>query len=237
MTTSMNDNSLIAFKAISNFTSELGELFGKRQKSLRLYCRLIEKTTISNDKPILKHIGAFRKFCVENKDSIMKKETSFSSTPSISYSDNVYINMKDIFKLVDDDDDNDTRHAIWNHLLTIMALVDPSSNAKEILKKSIDSEGNESKFLTDIVSKVESVVDPNTSNPMEAVSSLMSSGVFTDLLGSMSSGINNGELDLGKLMGVVQSMAGNLSETTGGDANSPNPMAMLTTMLGSLNNK
>ena len=36
----MNDNSLICFKAISNFTTELGELFGKKPKKHRKPVRL-----------------------------------------------------------------------------------------------------------------------------------------------------------------------------------------------------
>ena len=57
-----NDNSLICFKAISNFTTELGELYSKQQRSLKLYSRLINKTTITHDNSIKKHIDAFRKF-------------------------------------------------------------------------------------------------------------------------------------------------------------------------------
>ena len=50
-----NDNSLICFKAISNFTTELGELYSKQQRSLKLYSRLINKTTITHDNSIKKH--------------------------------------------------------------------------------------------------------------------------------------------------------------------------------------
>ena len=75
---------------------------------------------------------------------------------------------------------------------------------------------------------------------MEAVSSIMKSGIFTDLIGGMNNGLSNGSLDLGKLMGAVQGMVGKLSEqtnssdSTGSGSESDNPMNMLTTMIGSL---
>ena len=68
-----SDTSLVCFKAISNFTFELVELFSKQQRSLKLYGRLINKTTIVHDKSIKKHIDAFRSFCITNRDAIMNK--------------------------------------------------------------------------------------------------------------------------------------------------------------------
>ena len=59
------DISLIKFKAISNFTECLSEVFGKEQKPLRLYSHLLRKTKLSHVKPIEKHISAFTEFCVK----------------------------------------------------------------------------------------------------------------------------------------------------------------------------
>ena len=69
----MNDNSLIIFKSITNFVSQLNENFGKSNKSLQLYNRLIEKTTVTHEKVILKHIECFQKFCVSNRNEIISK--------------------------------------------------------------------------------------------------------------------------------------------------------------------
>ena len=66
----MNDTSLVTFKAISNFTTCLDEVFGAQNRSLKLYAHLISKTTVQHEKPILKHIEAFRKFCVANRVAI-----------------------------------------------------------------------------------------------------------------------------------------------------------------------
>ena len=58
----MEDNTLIVFNAISKFVHSLNECFGEKQRSLQLYGRLIEKTTIIHEGPIKKHINAFKKF-------------------------------------------------------------------------------------------------------------------------------------------------------------------------------
>ena len=52
-----SDSSLITFKAISNFTECLDEVFGKKQRSLKLYAHLLNKTRLSHTKPIKKHIN------------------------------------------------------------------------------------------------------------------------------------------------------------------------------------
>lgn len=207
----MSDTSLITFKAISNFTNELGETFGGKQKSLKLYCRLINKTTIVNEKPIQKHIDAFTDFCKTNRNAILDKDMKKLETTTISYSERVYINIEQILKIAD----KETKEVIWSHLLTLSAIVDPLSKAKEILKKQNEKSeiNNEQDFLSNIIDKVEQNVDPSSTNPMEAVSSILNSGVFSELLGSLNNGVDNGNLDMNKLMGSVQNMVSSMSES------------------------
>ena len=91
------DTSLIIFKAISNFTTELANSFEDKQRSLKLYSHLINKTTLAHEKPIEKHIDAFRTFCVTNRDAIVAKNHKLLTNHVITYSDRVYINMLNIF--------------------------------------------------------------------------------------------------------------------------------------------
>lgn len=227
-----SDYNLLTFKAISDFTKELGEIFATKDKnhSLKLYEHLLNKTTLTHEKAIKKHIDAFRDFCVSNREAILNKDYRSFVLNKVVYSSRVYIDFLNIFK----DSDNETSSVIWKHLLTISALVDPAGKAKKALQESKDSK--EANFLSDIINKVESNVKPN-SNPLEAVNSIMSSGIFNDLLSGMNSGIQNGELDLGKLMGTVQTMCASLGDinNTGGGGENPvvdgNPM---TNVLNSL---
>lgn len=221
---------LIAFKAISDFTKELCENFTSKDKnhSLKLYVHLLNKTTLTHEKSIKKHIDAFRDFCVSNRDAITDKNPTLLAKKNVVYSSRVYIDFGNIFK----DADIETSNIIWKHLLTISALVDPAGKAKEILKNNKDSK--EANFLSDIINKVESNVNPN-SNPLEAISSIMSSGVFNDLITGMNSGIQNGDLDLGKLMGTVQTMCSSLSSDINPSANSSeNPMNMINSLMSSM---
>ena len=227
------DYNLIAFKAISDFVKQLGENFGDKNHSLKLYEHLINKTTLSHDKAISKHIEAFRDFCVNNREAITNKDASKLDDTKVEYSSRVYIDFITVFK----EADSDSQNVIWKHLLTISALVDPAGQAKKILMQNKDS-SKEANFLNDVIEKVEATVNKNT-NPLEAVGTLMSSGVFNDLISGMNNGIQSGELDIGKLMGTVQTMCSSLTGNMGGSDSKDNPMNMINSLMsnmGSLSN-
>jgi hypothetical protein len=226
----MLDTSLIIFKTISNFTNSLGEMFGEKQRSLKLYCRLINKTTLSHEKAIIKHVDAFRKFCKENRVAILEKDRTKIVNHKISYSERVYIDIKIILNIAD----TDTSKVIWTHLLTISALVDPTGRAKDILKSGKNSDNSsETNFLSDIIGKVEQNVDPNT-NPLESMSSLLQSGIFTEMISGMTNGLQNGSMDLGKLMGTVTKMAESLEGESGDHEGSEGAMNVISKMMSQM---
>lgn len=204
--------SLLPFKAIHTFIMSLQEEFGAANKPLRLYARLIEQTTFSHELPIQKHVHAFTTFCLANRDAIYTKAHDRFVDPVVRYSERVFIDLKELFQLAD----ADQRNVMWQHILTISALVDSAGRAKQILKDSMkQSDGApEANFLTDIIDKVEKnvKVDGASSNPFEAIGQIMNSGIFTELIGSMNDKVNTGQLDLGKMMGVVQSMIGTMTK-------------------------
>ena len=263
--TDLTQGEILVFKAISDFVIELSSIFGnkKEHKSLLLYNRLIRKTKLfsSNKTPIRKHINTFTDFCIRNRIAIIQKNKNLigveavvsdtvvsdtvvsdtvvsdvSSFLIIQYSERVYIDIKSILKLSDEQ----TCDAIWNHLLTISAFVDPAGNAKEILKANLKSTNgdniNENMFLENIISQVEKSIPPNGSgsgdaDPMKMISSIMQSGVFTDLIGGMNQGLSNGSLDIGKLMGTVQGLIGGMTNIPGGDGGGENPMMNMMNMM------
>ena len=249
------DNSLTTFKAIANFVTCLNEVFGTKHKPLKLYSHLLSKTTLVHEKPIKKHIQAVSRFCVANRDAIYSKNKQKLAQTTIDYSPRVYINLQTIMS----EADTETLPMIWQHLLILSALTDPTGKAKEILKDMIkdtnSTDKSEANFLNDIIEKVESQVNPE-SNPMEAVTSILQSGIFTDLISGMGAGLQDGSLDLSKLMGTVQKMVGNNGENKGGGKNStetnnnapenqrggdqppnaPDPMSLITNMMSNMNN-
>ena len=225
---SKNNSNIIAFKAISSFIIDLSSVFGDSNHALKLYDRLLCKTTINHDKAINKHIELFKDFCTLNRDGIILKSYKKFVTFKIEYSPKVYIDFVNIFENAD----LDSNKVIWNHLLTISALVDPEGNAKEILKNTSNSK--ETDFITNIFSKVEEHVKPD-SNPMEAVSSIMSSGIFTDIISSLGGGMQDGSLDLSKLMGGVQKMCSDMGVKDNNQEGPANPLEMMSGLLNNMN--
>lgn len=224
---------LLIFNSITNFIKDLNECFGSNYKSLQLYNRLIQKTTVSHTEAIEKHISIFKTWCIDNETSIVNKDIKLIKN-KIEYSDKCFINLKEILQNANQQEIS----SIWKHILLLCAYLNPNIKAKEMLKKE---ESNEKDFLQNMISKVEENVGDteNLENPMQAVASMMSSGVFNDLVSSMSSGLNNGELNLNKLMGTVNNMVTSLTnemdEESEDTKQMTDMMSNLTDMVSKLN--
>lgn len=227
--TEFNNNTLIAFKYISKLVTELSNNFSKQQKSLALYGRLIEKTTIMHEKPITKHVSIFRDFCVQNREAIEQLDKEKFVSYQITYSEHVYVNLKPLFKSMN----QETEDSFWKYLLAISSVVDTESRSKEVLKQLMEKgeEGGESNpldisdpsqlisslgiqddFLQNMISKVSTAISPDQledGNPMNAISSIMSSSVFPELISDVQAGINSGQLNVGKLMSIAGSLMNN----------------------------
>lgn len=202
----MNDSTLLIFKAIACFVHDLNESYGAQYKPVLLYSTLLEKTGIIHEEPIRKHIKVFQDFVIANEDAILcRDETRFHST-LIQYSDNVFLDLKTVFEIAGND-----KKSIWQHLLTLTALLYPTSQAKEILKKEKEDQTPEDDFLSSLVDKVGQHIDPSSTNPMECMNNLVTSGVFGELMTNMNQGINDGTIDMQRMVGSLQSMIGSIS--------------------------
>ena len=220
---------ILAFKAIHSFITALNEEFGDRNKPLRLYSRLISQTTFSHTNAIKKHVHIFTNFCINNRDLIYECSDKYKNPEDfkIKYSDRVSLNLVELFNLAD----KEQKKIMWQHILTISALVDSTGKAKQILKQLSTEKNvsNESDFLTNIIDKVEQNVNVNSENPMEAIGQIMSSGVFTDLISSMNDQVSSGKLDMSKMFSVVQNMVGTISN------NNPEVGQLMSGLMGNLN--
>ena len=221
-----DSTTLNQFNALTNFANALSEEFGNKMAPVKLYAHLLSKTALGHTKSIHKHISAFTTFCVANRDAIYDKDVGklCGENHRIEYSERVYIDVRELLHLAD----NDSRAVVWKHLMWLSALMDPSGRAKEILKEQ--GKGNEGEFLQNIIGKVENAVNPDAP-PMEAIGEIMKSGVFTELIDGMNNGLQNGDLDLGKLMGTVQTMVTSLTE---GQEGADEVNNVLNTMMGSM---
>lgn len=222
-----NDYKLTAFNAIKNFVNELYENFGETNHELCLYHRLLEKTTETHDKAIVKHLEAFKTFCVQNRDALINKDITKINC-KVEYSSKVFIDFTEIFKTTD----KDTNEVIFKHLLTISAFVDPTAKAKEILKKASVSGSKEGDFIQNILSKVEDNInasggDISNPNPMAIVSNLLSSGVFNDIIETMGTGLKDGSFNLGSMLNSLQSVVKEIPKNEMGNINGFDPSDML----------
>lgn len=221
----VDDHQVLEFKAITSFVSDLNSVFSKRFHTLALYNRLLEKTCLSHDEYIKRHIEIFRLFCTSNRDAIYEHDKAKFTMNEVKYSNRVYINIRQILDVSDQEEEN----AIWKHILTISALLDPSGKARNVLKDMKDN--NEALFLQKAMAKIEDKLGPSAlesgQNPMSALAGIMSSGVFTDLFSMMNEGMASGNLDVGKLLGSVQGMMQ-------GMGTDPNQMAAVNSMIQSM---
>jgi hypothetical protein len=188
------------FSHICDFVFDLSDLYGKKQYSLNLYKHLLDKTKITHKDAIRKHINIFREFLNKNKNAIMEKKSELLKQNDIVYSQKVKIQMDEIFNISDDD----SKKAIWGHLLVLYNDFDPNNETISLLKKTLKPTEKEENFISGIVDKIEKNIDPNANDPMSAIMSLMNSGIINEVVSSISTGFQDGTIDVNRIMGNVK---------------------------------
>jgi hypothetical protein len=194
------------FNTLKTFVREMSDFF-QDDMSVKLYNHLLCKTTIKNRAPVKRHLKLFEEFCINNRDQIVSSNPDLSQK-KIAYSSRVYLDFSTIFSGVSSS--TDTQSVLFDHLLVLSMVFDPEGSAIDVLKHK-QSDGvtgelhrlfNNNPFLADMMEKVESQVKPGI-NPMEAMSSMMSSGLLEELVSGMQ---ENGDLNMEELMESVQKM-------------------------------
>jgi hypothetical protein len=176
--------------------------------AVKLYNHLLCKTTLKNRAPVSRHVKLFEEFCTANRHQIVSSNPDLVQK-KIEYSSRVFLDFSKIFSDVSES----TKSVLFDHLLVLSMVFDPEGDAVEFLKtrKGGDMPGelhslfSSNPFLADMMEKVESQVKPGA-NPMEAMSSMMSSGLLEELVSGMQENIEKGDLDMGELMESVQKM-------------------------------
>ena len=189
-----------AFKFIKNFVDAVAAQYGTEHRPVLLYSHLLSKTTTEHKTAISKNVLAFQEFMITNREAVYSKDVSSLVDTKISYSDKVFVDINEVFRLAADD--AKTVKVLWIHILLISAVVDPAGKAKQILSQNPGKKENN--FMADVLDKVEKAV-PKDASPQDAFSSIMSSGIFTDIMGSMTKGLDSGEFDIQGLLGSATS--------------------------------
>ena len=181
------------YSKILAFVNELNRNFGDKHKNIGLYYVFLkEKTPLSNKKALAKQNNVFLKFLENNREAVLNMDLSLLKDDNISFSEKVYINIKQLLK-----ENKDAREVIFKHLQLISALLITDDKMIEALK-----EDKENKFLDKYVSKIDELFK-NTNgveDPMAAAMSLLQSGALSD----MTKELKNGNLNVGKLISSLQ---------------------------------
>lgn len=210
-----------AFQAIREFSNDLDEMFGRKKKrsSLAMYNRLIQKIELDDEASIAKTLSGFHGFFMLNSKYVIETD-AISKLPRgtiIKYgiSDTICIDIQHFIYEADDE----TKEVIRQHLLVIYGLLNPESRkvASDELEKSInslniDESTNEGKFLGNFFKGANETLanTPQPDNPMAAITGLLTSPIFTNLLAGLEQGVKSKTIDPAKMMGGLQSALGGM---------------------------
>ncbi len=196
-----------AFCKILNFVNELNNVFGSKYKNIKKYYNLLKK---SQTKPFAvdKNASIFESFVVKNKTFIIEKDISKLVSDNITFSENnVFINIRQIIN----ESDDETKDVIFKHLQVISYALLGDEKVKEAILK--DNGDNEGKFIDTFMQKVTNAFEKeNYSDPLSATLGLLQSGIFNDVVQSLSSKHKSKEISIDKLVNKLQSTMTNMSK-------------------------
>lgn len=205
------------FIAISSFVEDLWEVFGNTKKvtPLSLYHRLIQHIKFSALDDMKSSIEGFREFFSSYDNLIIGNEMDkIPRNTNIRFgtSSKVYLEIqKYIYQA-----DVETKDAIRRHLITISTILEPNKEKMAQLERrieglDIDANSPEGEFLSNIMEKTKHTMENiEADNPMTAIMGLFNSGVLGEMMSGLESGVQSGQMDMGKLLGTMQSTIGKL---------------------------
>jgi len=207
-----------AYSAVISFVEELWDVFGEKTEisPLALYNRLLNHIKLGDKESINRCLTGFRYFVATYNDNLINDDMdNIPKNAKITYgtSDKIYIEMGKFIK----NSDSDTCDVIRQHLLTISAILESDGEKAKILedtlhKLNIDTNTNEGKFVSDIMGKAHSAMAnmDDVQDPTAAIASLMQSGLLSDLTTGIQQGVENGNMDVGRLLSSMQGAINNL---------------------------
>ena len=196
-----------AFCKILNFVNELNNVFGSKYKNIKKYYNLLKKSQTKSF-AVSKNASIFESFVTKNKAFIVEKDISKLESDNIVFTENnVFINIRQIMN----ESDDETKDIIFKHLQVISYSLSGDEKVKEALLKDKDND-NEGKFIDTFMQKVTNVFEKeNYSDPLSATFGLLQSGLFNDVVQSLSSKSKSKEISIDKLVNKLQSTMTNMS--------------------------
>jgi hypothetical protein len=217
-----------AFKNIAHFISDIHTDFGPRMKTLRLYNRLLSKITSADVESMEVHVRCFQNFFAQNSRILER----VLDQPVVQYSERIYVNIKSILEW----SNGEQTSIIWKHLLFIHAILNPQvrDDVKQVISQLDNEDKNrENKNSTDLLKnmfgKIQKSIPQGTDDPLVAVTSLLSSGAMSEIIGMVHKGMAEGTLDPKKIIGNLPGLMDQLDipqDVKDGMRNQVNPDQM-----------
>lgn len=202
-----------AFSSIKLFVEDLWEVYGtKTVTPLACYKRLIDKADGNDPTVVQKFTESFILFFDRYANYIYADDLDkIPDGTQINFGDGkkAFILIKVFIKKAQ----KDVKESIRQHLLTISGLLQP----EKIIERTpsdelgIDTSTTEGKFIGNILTKAKkNMENVNIDNPMQATMALFQSGIMSDMIAGLQNGVENGNMDLGKMMATMQNAMSNM---------------------------
>ena len=196
----------LAFDAILNFLGDLAEAFPN--SSAEKYFSFIKNIRVSDKKEQEKHVKLFSAFCVANRTEILDGKLDGFELHKICFDDSE--DPFDIQEVFSHKDFKDNEDDILKHMLTISAIVDNESGAKQILasmeKNSLFQDSSIANLFGQITKDIESKADVDNPDPMSTIEQIIKADSFKKLVSTIVSKAKSGEVDLGNLITGMSSV-------------------------------
>jgi hypothetical protein len=210
-TPTIDENKL--FSQIVNFVESVQENYGQEFYELKLYNLLLENTGLIHIDQRKKHVDIFREFLDVNKMCILTQDLSIMKQDRIIYSDKIFLNIKAVFELANEED----KDVIWEHLLVLLAMTSPDKKAQNVLalktpKQTVKEDNNFQNIFENLTEQMKNT-DLNQTDPMQFVGNIMNSGIMNDIFNSMPKMDGDGEsIDFNAMMQSFQQVMTNLQQ-------------------------
>lgn len=205
------------FNKFVDFVCDLNEVFGDKMKSLKMYHVLVTSlqqkynTDVQKYQEQLdKHVDILTLFLNANKDAIIEQNTSLIKMKNLTFTDRIYIDFELVLR------HSEEKSAIWKHLLFLSSICNTDGKAKDALTNLLQEDTPENNIIKNIASKLEEsnihekMAGINSSNPMDMMSMLGSSGLMSQIMSSMTQ-TNLDNVDPKKLIKTMKNMLDNIA--------------------------
>lgn len=193
-----------AFKAIQEFCVELHKIFKKQQRSLDLYVKLVQATTLASEKIVIRHLDAFRAFCVKNREAFQAKDLANLEEWCIVYNreKKIFINFKPLLASAAPE----ILSGILGHLLVINLLLAPSKENKDLYTSTVGASADDGKagIMDELLGMIAPSIDQSNPDPLAAIGQSIKSGGLQKIIGRIAQGYQDKSLDMNSLISSAQ---------------------------------